>query len=381
MKPLSGCRVLDLGIITAGAATAAVLADFGAEVIKVESPSYRDPFRRWLSNRPDDAVEDLPPFFRATNRGKAGLSVDLKHPRGREVFLRLVARSDIVVENFRRGVLAKLQLDYATLRATNPNLILASISSQGESGPEARYVSYGSTLEAVGGLAWTTGYAGGAPTVSGVDLNYPDQVVALFASAMIVTAWRARQQGKGGAHLDLSQRELTGYLSGEAFVAAGAGLDVRPSGNAQAPHFLQDCFRTADGKWLAMTVEPAQRATLAALLGIDTIGEWVALRPLEEAQRVLNANGIAAAAALNGRQVLEREGQVWKDALQRLPDGTLVKGFAMQFEREPMTVARDAPVVGADTVEVLQRVAGLSTREIDDLAAEGVIEIAARKRC
>jgi len=130
-----------------------------------------------------------------------------------------------------------------------------------------------------------------------------------------------------------------------------------------------------------MTVEPAQRATLAALLGIDTIGEWVALRPLEEAQRVLNANGIAAAAALNGRQVLEREGQVWKDALQHLPDGTLVKGFAMQFEREPMTVARDAPVVGADTVEVLQRVAGLSTREIDDLAAEGVIEIAARKRC
>jgi len=120
VKPLAGCRVLDLGIITAGAATAAVLADFGAEVIKVESPSYRDPFRRWLSNRPDDAVEDLPPFFRATNRGKAGLSVDLKHPRGREVFLRLVARSDIVVENFRRGVLAKLQLDYATLRATNP---------------------------------------------------------------------------------------------------------------------------------------------------------------------------------------------------------------------------------------------------------------------
>jgi len=76
-------------------------------------------------------------------------------------------------------------------------------------------------------------------------------VVALFASAMIVTAWRARQQGKGGAHLDLSQRELTGYLSGEAFVAAGAGLDVRPSGNAQAPHFLQDCFgrRMANG-WL-----------------------------------------------------------------------------------------------------------------------------------
>ena len=160
MKPLAGCRVLDLGIITAGAATSAVLADFGAEVIKVESPTYRDPFRRWLSDRPIDADPNLSPFFRATNRGKLGLSLDLKQPLGRDAFLQLVRESDIVVENFRRGVLQKLGLDFETLRAANPRIILASISSQGEDGPEAGYVSYGSTLEAVAGLATTTGCFG-----------------------------------------------------------------------------------------------------------------------------------------------------------------------------------------------------------------------------
>ena len=158
--PLKGCRVLDLGIITAGAATSALLADLGAEVIKIESPSYRDPFRGWAGS---DQPEDVRGFFRFTNRNKVGASIELKRPEGREAFMRLVAHSDIVLENFRRGVIARLEIDYPQLRAVRPGIILASISSQGETGPDTNYVSFGTTLEAMSGLSWMTGYADGEP--------------------------------------------------------------------------------------------------------------------------------------------------------------------------------------------------------------------------
>ncbi|MEJ1979139.1 MAG: CoA transferase [Acetobacteraceae bacterium] len=210
--PLQGCRVLDLGIITAGAATSALLADLGAEVIKIESPRYRDPFRGWATGKPDN-IGAGPPFFRATNRNKTGISLDLKQPDGRAAFLRLVAKSDVVLENFRRGALTGLGLDFPVLREANPAIILASISSQGETGPDASYVSFGSTLEAMGGLAWQTGYRDGRPVISGRDLNYPDQVVAIFAAGMVVTAWLNRAR-ENGVHLDLSQRELTSFPAG-----------------------------------------------------------------------------------------------------------------------------------------------------------------------
>jgi crotonobetainyl-CoA:carnitine CoA-transferase CaiB-like acyl-CoA transferase len=245
--PLAGCRVLDLGIITAGAATSAMLADLGAEVIKVESPGYHDPFRRWSG--PGAAGDS--PFFRFTNRNKQGIGIDIKRPEGRAVFMRLVARSDVVVENFRRGVLGKLGIDYPQLRAVRPSIILASLSSHGEFGPDADRVSFGTTLEAMSGLAAETGYAGGTPTVSGRDLNYPDQVVAIFAAGMVVTAWHAAQGGEG-VHLDLSQRELTSFLLGERFVQGASG---EPRGNADPLYALQDCFAVRDGEWIAVSVE------------------------------------------------------------------------------------------------------------------------------
>ncbi|WP_158914893.1 CaiB/BaiF CoA-transferase family protein [Caulobacter sp. S45] len=383
MKPLSGCRVLDLGIITAGAATSALLADFGAEVIKVESPTYRDPFRRWLSERPADADPSLSPFFRATNRNKLGLSLNLKHELGRNAFLRLVEKSDVVVENFRRGVLQKLGLDFETLRAANPNIILASISSQGETGPEAGYVSYGSTLEAVGGLAWTTGYEDGWPTLSGVDLNYPDQIVALFASSMIMTAWLGRDERDAGVHLDLSQRELTSYLSGEAFVAVGAGLAAGPEGNAQAPYVLQDCFLSADGAWVAVSVRNSDISRLGPLVSATeehglarALGEWMRTHAASRAVELLAAEGVAAAEALDGSAVLERRGEIWDQALQRSPEGALVKGFPVQFDDCPLAITREAPSNAADSEDVLQRVGGFTRAEIDVLLSAGVVEVA-----
>ncbi|MCO5090226.1 CaiB/BaiF CoA-transferase family protein [Bosea sp. (in: a-proteobacteria)] len=383
--PLQGCRVLDLGIITAGAATSALLADMGAEVIKVESPHYRDPFRLWAAGDPAAGSGGLPPFFRATNRNKLGISLDLKHESGRAAFLRLVANSDIVVENFRRGVLGRLGLDYEALRSANPAIILASVSSQGETGPDAGYVSYGSTLEAVAGLAWLTGYPDGPPTISGRDVNYPDQIVAIFAAGIIATAWRVRRNGGGGTHLDLSQRELTSFLCGEAFLAAGRDAAPARAGNAQAPHRVQDCFRDQDGKWVAVTVDAADIDRLRTVPGMGTprsdadldtaLRAWIASRPGAEAVASLEAAGIAAAPVLDGHSLLSLQHQLWDNALSRTDGGDLVKGFPFQLSEAPLRITRDAPGIGSHSAEILTRVAGYSPAQVAALARAGVIEL------
>jgi crotonobetainyl-CoA:carnitine CoA-transferase CaiB-like acyl-CoA transferase len=376
--PLEGCRVLDLGIITAGAATAALLADMGAEVIKVESPTYRDPFRGWAGG-PVAEPGGMPPLFRATNRNKSAVSLDLKHADGRAAFLRLVAHSDVVVENFRRGVLARLGLDYATLREANAGIVLASVSSQGETGPDAAYVSFGSTLEAVGGMAWLTGYADDVPMISGRDVNYPDQVAAIFAAGMIATAWGARRNGAGGCHLDLSQRELTSFLVGEAFVA---DADEPRRGNARAPHALQDCFRAADDAWIAVTVEEQDLPALRELIGANDVSlnkalpHWIASRDAESCVAALTAASIATARALDGEGLLAHRDRLWSHAILDTDDGEIVKGFPFQLAASPLAVRRDAPRIGADTADVLARIAGYSSAEIAALARAGAIELA-----
>ena len=381
--PLKGCRVLDLGIITAGAATSALLADLGAEVIKIESPSYRDPFRDWKAG--SDQPEDQRGFFRFTNRNKVGVSIELKRPEGREAFMRLVAQSDIVLENFRRGVMTRLRIDYPALRAVRPGIILASISSQGETGPDTNYVSFGTTLEAMSGLSWLTGYAGGEPVTSGRDLNYPDQVVAIFAAGMVLTAWRHRCRTGEGAHLDLSQRELTSFLVGEAF-AASPPQSVRIS-NADPGFALQECFRASDGMWVALSVLPGQVASLDRLVGRldetierpEAVRQWVAAVRSTDSVQAFSQAGLAAAQVLDGPGVLAAWGTQWQAAVTRLnngglANGALVKGFPFELEREPLTISRAAPKVGADTQEVLQRIAGYTAEQTKELLGQKVIE-------
>ena len=162
-RPLAGMRVIDLGWITAGAGTSSILADMGADVVKVEGPGSPDPFRIWEGATPGTDWWNHCPFFAFTNRNKRSLCLDLKSEAGRAAMLRLLAAADVVVENYRRGVMASFGLDPAMLRKRFPRLVIASISSQGETGPDRHMVSYGSTLEATGGLAALTGPESATP--------------------------------------------------------------------------------------------------------------------------------------------------------------------------------------------------------------------------
>jgi crotonobetainyl-CoA:carnitine CoA-transferase CaiB-like acyl-CoA transferase len=269
--PLAGVRVLDLGTITAGAAVGRLLSDYGATVLKVESPTHPDQFRRWLpTGAPAELAATLlaaEPMFASNNAGKRGVLIDLSTTSGHAKLLRLASESDIVIENFRVGVTAKLGIDAQALLAVNPHLIYLSLSSHGQDGPEARYRSYGSTLDLLSGLASVTGYDADTPIWSSIDVNYPDQLVSFLGAA--ITAYCLRQ-GIRGVHLDLAQREaVTWTLAEQIADFRASGRIARPSGNrrpGRTPHDTYPCAGT--DQWVAIACRSAaERTALAAVIG------------------------------------------------------------------------------------------------------------------
>jgi crotonobetainyl-CoA:carnitine CoA-transferase CaiB-like acyl-CoA transferase len=236
-------------------------------------------------------------------------------------------------------VLAAFGLDAAMLRRRFPRLVIASISSQGEDGPDRDMVSFGSTLEATGGLAALTG-SGAAPVITGRDVNYPDQVVCLFASGAILAALLERDRTGQGAHLDLSQRELTSFLLGEELLAAAAGAPSPRFGNGDPAEPAERVVAEDDG-WRA---------------------EWAGgSAPVRD--------GAALAAAADFRK---------GSAVLRSPDGRPAKGIPFGFARRRLMVRDGCHELGADNRAVLAE-AGLAGAEITALEAAGVLATAPRR--
>jgi len=377
-RPLDGVRVIDFGQLTAGANTSAMLADLGADVIKIEAANRIDLFRYTATDR-EPGWWDRSPHFHFTNRNKRGIALDLKDPEGRKLALELLSQSDIVVENFRRGVLDGLGLGYAEVAARNPRVIYAAVTSQGEDGPNRLHRTYGSTLDALGGLASLTGYPEDAPTLSGVDVNYPDQVVSLIAVGFVLAALREARATGQGALIDIPQREIVSFLVGEEILAASAdpAHEFRTPGNSAPGILLQDTFCGSDQRWLALTIwDESQAAKVRELVGRDSdlpqaIEHWCAGRLSTEAVDELRAAGLSAMAVLNGKDLIDAPSSVG-ESLAWSDQGMLVKGMPYSFESLPFVVERAAPALGADTVQVLSEVLGLDDTHLRALAESGV---------
>ncbi len=362
-KPLAGVRVLDFGLLTAGANTSAMLADLGADVLKIESGAYLDPFRVVGKIDNDDGWWNRSPQFRFTNRNKRGLASNLKDARGQQVIRELAAQCDVVVENFRRGVLDRAGLGYANLAKINPRIVFAAISSQGDTGPERMNVSFGSTLDATSGIASLTGYEGEEPRISGMDVNYPDQIVSLFAAGMVITAvMEARRTGQG-CFLDLSQREGASFTLGEEIFAASADPRRKHErrGNREDGFALQDTFRCRDGRWIAVTSSEFDPALERLCADNDHL----------KAVSLLRSKGIAAAPCNDGIDLL-RDKALAGVTLARDGRGGLVKGLPYSLDGAGLAIERPAPDLGQHTEEVLRAILGYDDARLRELADTGV---------
>ena len=260
--PMDGVRVLDISIALTGPYAAALLADQGAEVIKVERPGIGD-IARWIGV----SVNGMSSLYLVCNRGKRSIAVDLQTPDGAEIVRRLAAQSDVVIQNFRPGVMDKLGLGYDDLRAVNPDVVYASLSGFGAVGPYRDRSAYDTVIQAYGGLA-----ASQADPADGVPVflrqTAADKVTALFASQAITAALFARGQGRGGQHLELSMMDaVVSFLWADA-----AGNEVLlDSDGSQHSSFVAGFqpMRFTDGWGIVTPTSDHDFAGMCRGLGVD----------------------------------------------------------------------------------------------------------------
>jgi len=241
--------------------------------------------------------------------------------------------------------------------------VFAAISSQGDTGPERMNVSFGSTLDATSGIASLTGYEGEEPRISGMDVNYPDQIVSLFASGIVIAAvMEARRTGQG-AFLDFSQREVASFTIGEEILAASADRSRRqvPQGNRQEGIAHQDTYRCGDGRWIAVTLPASD----------PSIGQFCAERDHRGAIAELHRKGVAAALCNDGADLLQNAALAGV-TLVRDGKNILVKGLPYLMNGKGVTIERPAPDLGEHTADVLRALLGYDDAKLKQLADAGV---------
>ena len=251
MNLFDGIRVLDLSRMLAGPYGSMLLADMGAEVIKIEEPGGGDAMRQM---GPPFLAGGESAYFLAVNRNKKSVALDLAKPEGRDVFLDLVAHADVVWENFRPGVMERLRCDYATLAAVNPRLVMCSISAYGQEGPYRDWPAFDLALQAMGGAMSLTGEAGGSPVRMGLPMG--DLSGGMFAAFAVAGALLRRSRTGQGAHVDLAlldcQVSLLGYIAQYFWTD---GRVPAPMGSAHASVVPYQALATRDGHLIVAVFE------------------------------------------------------------------------------------------------------------------------------
>jgi crotonobetainyl-CoA:carnitine CoA-transferase CaiB-like acyl-CoA transferase len=382
--PLAGIRVLDLGVVIAGTYAGTIMANFGADVIKVEPPEG-DPFRTAGLG------------FAGYNRGKRGLCLDLKHPAGREAFLELVRHSDAVIDNYRLGVRERLGIDYATLKAINPRIISCSVTGYGATGPQARDPGFDPLAQAQSGLM--SGQGGdGEPVFYQMPVN--DVASAMMATFGVVTALYARETtGEGQEVLTSLADQSVVCQSGELTSYTGRPANAVGGRDCIGITALQRFYQCAGG-WIALAcTAPEQFHRVCTALGrTEWAGRFIAERAVEEARDGALADLIAAALAEMARdEVLDRllsagvpaapvnrigdlftdawaQANHFSDAYEHPQFGeTLgVHGYA-EFARTPGGFARRMPLLGEHGRDILSEI-GMSDTRVSELLATGAMK-------
>jgi crotonobetainyl-CoA:carnitine CoA-transferase CaiB-like acyl-CoA transferase len=267
-KPLEGLRVLELARILAGPWVGQLLADLGADVVKVERPGAGDDTRGWGPPFIEgvDGGDLSAAYFHSCNRGKRSIAADFETPDGQDLVRRLASHADVVIENFKVGGLKKYGLDYESLKAVNPRLVYCSITGFGQNGPYAARAGYDFMIQGMGGIMDLTGDPEGEPQKIGVA--YVDIFTGVYSVVGILAALRRRDQTGEGAHLDMSLLDVqTGVLANQAMNYLASGKSPRRMGNAHPNIVPYQVFPVSDGHVIVAVGNDGQFARFVAVLG------------------------------------------------------------------------------------------------------------------
>lgn len=391
--PLSRIRVLDVSQIMAGPYCCMLLGDMGADVIKVETPGVGDQTRRAMGFK---LKGDDSGGFLALNRNKRSVEIDLKNPQGLEAFYELVRSADVLVENNRPGVAARLKIDYPMLQTINPRLVYASISGFGQTGPWAMRPGLDLIAQASCGPMSVMGEPGGAPMKSSVP--FADLGAALFAAYAILSAVIGRDQTGQGQYIDASLFETALGLSiWESAEFWGTGRLPTPLGSANRMSAPYQAVKAADRHFVIGAANPKLWAALCQVIErqelladprftdnvariqnravlIPMLEAEFARRPAAEWVELLLAAGVPAAPIHNYEEALACEQSVARDMVMEMDhpvEGKVkVLGFPVKLRGTPQQIRRAAPLLGAHTEEVFAEL-GMSSQRIEQLHNAG----------
>ena len=399
MKPLNGIKVLDLTHMLAGPYAGMVLADLGADVIKVEPLLTGEMTRGLLANDPDYSFKGFGAYFLTLNRNKRSVSLDLKSPEGLQVFYDLVKTADVVLNNFSAGVVSKLKIDFNTLKSVNPKIVSCSITGFGETGPHSSRPAYDQIVQAYSGGMSITGPDESTPTRAGIPIG--DLSSGLYSVIGILSALLSKEQTGIGQNIDISLLDVQiSLLTYMATMQTLSGKDPEPIGNAHFVHVPYNTFTAQDGFIVIAVITNAFWQSLLDVVEIDCLRD-----PKFDDQSGRLANQEYIEQELN-KKLVTQSSDYWINALNKVkvpcgpinkfseslsdeqvlsrnmvvevehPDGGFVKmpGNPVKLSYTDEDSYSPPPHLGQHTKEILTSWAGYNSSKIEDLISNNVVQ-------
>jgi crotonobetainyl-CoA:carnitine CoA-transferase CaiB-like acyl-CoA transferase len=391
--PLDGLTVLDLSRLVAGNMVSLQLADFGAEVIKIEEPGKGDPLRAWH-------VQGRSLFWKAYARNKLSLTLNLRKPQGKDLLRKLIERAQVLIENYRPGTLERMGLGPAVLNGLNPRLIIVRLSGWGQTGPYAEKPGFGTLVEGMSGFAAKTGFADREPVLPPTALA--DMIAGLYGAYATMLALREiEQKGSAGQVIDLSLLEaMHSVVGADAAAFKAFGVVPRRQGSRSNITSPRNVYRTRDGRWLSisgsmqsmaerlyaavgvpeMTKDPRFASNSARLANNEEaerpIREFIACRDLAECLAIFEAAEVTAAPVYDIDQFVADRHVQERQVIVEVPDAELgcvsMHNVLPRLSLTPGALRRPAPELGEHTPQILARI-GIAAGDLARLRSEGVV--------
>jgi crotonobetainyl-CoA:carnitine CoA-transferase CaiB-like acyl-CoA transferase len=389
--PLSKFTVLDMGVLVAGPMVGGILGDFGARVIKIENPNVPDPMRKLYMK------DGIGLWSKMEDRNKLPITLNLKTRDGQALFEKLVRKSDVLVENYRPGVLERLGFAEGRLKELNPALIVCRVSGWGQTGPYRDRGSFGRIAEAFGGFAELTGEPDGPPMHSAVSLG--DSLASVWAAIGILLALLAREQDGEGQTVDVGLYEpMLRQIEQQIVVRDQLGYALHRLGNENPAVPTVNTYKTADGKWFSVSnATPRTIANLLKTIGLDNdprfrtpesqrehstdlhkaISGWINERSAKDVDDLIAANGAVGTWVRSSDDLVNDPHVIEREMIIETHDpelGTIrMQGIVPRLSRTPGRLRHPGRPIGDGNMEVYRDFLGLKEAEIEQLRIGGVI--------